>query len=226
VEHDQAFVRVRDSGSGIDPAFLPHVFERFRQERSLATSREPGLGLGLAIVRDLVDRHGGTVTLESEGIGRGTTVTVLLPRLEPGVSNHSRESKVSSALLDGLRLLVVEDDADAREILHAILSRYGAVVVVAESGAAAESRVGESPFDVLVSDIGLPDVSGLDLIKRLRGQGWTTPVIAVTAFATEIDRQRLLGEGFAAHVAKPVDPHALVQAVWLASRVASASEQA
>ena len=218
---DDVVIQVRDSGVGIDPEFLPHVFERFQQARTLGRGAEPGLGLGLAIVRHLVERHHGSVRLESEGTGRGTTVTVRLPRLDPSVSRAPIEAPASMTLLDGLQLLVVEDDVDARDVLQAILVRYGASVTTAAATGPAERLALEATFDVLVTDIGLPDARGTDLIKRLRARGLTLPAVAVTAFATQIDRQRLLADGFVAHVAKPVDPQQLVRAVSAAARAHS-----
>jgi len=218
VADGHAFVEIRDSGVGIDADFLPHVFERFRQERARATSREPGLGLGLAIVRDLVERHHGAVTIDSAGIGKGTTVTVTLPLLDPETPTDATETPAGTLTLQGLRLLVVEDDPDARELLHAILARYGAEVTTAEAAGPAEALVGEGRFDVVVSDIGLPDVSGADFIRHLRARGELVPAIAVTAFATDVDRKRLLDQGFVAHIAKPVDPVKLVTAVFSAAR--------
>jgi signal transduction histidine kinase/BarA-like signal transduction histidine kinase len=218
VEPDGAFIRVEDSGAGIDPEFLPHVFERFQQARTLGRGGEPGLGLGLAIVRDLVERHHGSVRLESEGAGRGTTVTVRLPVLDPSIARQPVEVPVPTGILEGLRLLVVEDDTDARDVLHAILVRYGANVATAGTAEAAERLATEAVFDVLVTDIGLPDAKGTELVKRLRALGRTMPAIAVTAFATEVDRRRLLADGFVAHVAKPVDPQRLVRAVAEAAR--------
>jgi signal transduction histidine kinase len=213
VADGRAFVRVSDTGTGIDPDVLPHVFERFRQGTSMATGRERGLGLGLAIVNHLVLRHDGDIALESEGSGKGTTCTITLPLFDQAsVAADSRPAEMQQTLA-GLRLLVVEDDADSRDVLSMILRGYGADVTEADSGQAALSAAIDERFDVLVSDIGLPDFDGGELRKRLRDNGHTMPAVAVTAFATEEDRRRLTGLGFEAHVAKPVDPVLLARAV-------------
>ncbi len=219
VDQGRAFIRVTDTGAGIDPAFLPHVFERFRQARALATSRERGLGLGLAIVHYLVERHQGEVSLHSEGLGQGTTCTVTLPLVEDQDVAQAASHEVPLTTLDGLLVLVVEDDPDALDALESILKQYGATVVGADSAGMAEARVVGSAFDVLVSDVGLPDANGSELLKRLRARGYTMPAIAVTAFATADDRRRLLADGFQSHVAKPVDPERLVRVVAQAAGV-------
>jgi signal transduction histidine kinase len=208
-----AFVRVCDTGTGIDPAFLPHVFERFRQARALATGPERGLGLGLAIVHYLMELHHGDVSLESEGLGRGTTCTISLPLVDEHVAERDAERAWSPSSLKGLRLLLVEDDADARDVLQSILTGYGAVVMTADSGTTAEALASEHAFDVLVTDIGLPDFSGGTLLQHMRAKGFKAPAVAVTAFATESDKRRLRSEGFLSHVAKPVDPERLARAV-------------
>ena len=213
IADDQAFVRVRDSGAGIEPELLPHVFERFRQGRPLASGRDRGLGLGLAIVDYLVNRHNGRVKLESEGAARGTTCTITLPALAGGEATTDVAAELSKSALTGVRLLVVEDDPDAREVLESILAGYGAKVVAVESGDMAIQKINAAEFDVLVSDIGLPDFDGVELVRRLRKRGRMLPAVAVTAFATEDDQQRLLRGGFQAHVAKPVNPRLLVQTV-------------
>ena len=215
----RAFIRVEDSGAGIDPAFLPHVFERFRQERALATSRERGLGLGLAIVHHLVERHHGTVALESEGLGRGTTCTVSLPLVDDADVEQVTARELPTSTLDGVVILLIEDDPDALNALDRILTQYGATVIPVDTAAAADKRISSLAFDVLVSDVGLPDGSGSDLLKRLRARGHMTPAVAVTAFATAADRRRLLADGFAAHVAKPIDPERLVRVVAQAAGV-------
>jgi signal transduction histidine kinase len=212
VQHGRAFIRVSDTGTGIDPDVLPHVFERFRQGTGTG-GRERGLGLGLAIVNHLVQRHDGDISLESEGSGKGTTCTITLPIFDQSSATADAARDEMQQALSGLRLLVVEDDADARDVLSMILRGYGANVTEADSGHAALALPEAEQFDVLVSDIGLPDIDGADLRKRLRDNGRTMPAVAVTAFATEEDRRRLTGLGFEAHVAKPVDPALLARAV-------------
>ena len=213
VEGEHASIRVRDSGVGIDPALLPHVFERFRQGRGSPGGRDRGLGLGLSIVQHLVERMHGTVRLDSDGVGHGTTCTIQLPLLKDAVVGKAVPREVPINSLDGLRLLLVEDDRDARETLQAILMTYGASVVAVEDAVSAEQSARRDTFDVLVTDIGLPDYSGSDLLKRLRRNGHLLPAVAVTAFATLDERHQLLAQGFDAHVAKPVDPDRLVRSV-------------
>ena len=212
VADGRAFVCVSDTGTGIDPDVLPHVFEKYRQG-SETSGRERGLGLGLAIVNHLVQRHGGAIALESEGSGKGTTCRITLPLFdEAAAAADSRPDEMQHALA-GLRLLLVEDDADARDVLVMILRGYGADVTEVDSAHAALSVPVDQHFDVLVTDIGLPDIDGGELRTRLRDNGRTMPAVAVTAFATEEDRRRLMGLGFEAHVAKPVDPVLLARAV-------------
>ncbi len=212
-EDGRAVIRVRDSGAGIDPAFLPHVFERFRQARAFGAMRDRGLGLGLAIVNELVERHGGRVSLDSEGLGRGTTCTITIPLQGAAVQPPSAPASPPPASLLGVRVLLVEDDPDASELLQKVLGQYGAEIVTADSGESALEHAALARFDVLVSDVGLPDFSGLDLLGRLRARRETMPAVAVSAFATDDDLRRILAGGFQAHVAKPVDPDRLVRAV-------------
>jgi signal transduction histidine kinase len=223
VEGESAVIRVRDSGAGIDPALLPHVFERFRQGRGSPGRRERGLGLGLSIVQHLVEQMDGSVRLDSDGVGRGTTCTIELPLLTSESVSKAPPREAPLNTLEGLRLLLVEDDADSREALQAILVSYGASVVAVEDGVSGEQFAVRDSFDVLVTDIGLPDFSGSDLLRRLRSNGHTLPAVAVTAFATLNERHELLSQGFHAHVAKPVDPDRLVRSV---RRAASAGREA
>jgi signal transduction histidine kinase len=225
VADDRVFIRVRDNGAGIDPQFLPHVFERFRQERPLARGRERGLGLGLAIVQYLVEQHEGTIALESEGVGRGTTCTITMPLLGARSLNQNVAGELSASSLAGLRVLVVEDDPDAREVLGAMLVAYGATVRVLESGQTALERMERETFDVVVTDIGLPEFDGIELLRRIRAAHHTLPAIAVTAFATEDDRRRILTHGFAAHVAKPIELEQLVPAVASAAGRSSSAKR-
>jgi CheY-like chemotaxis protein len=179
----------------------------------MASGRDRGLGLGLAIVHYLVERHGGLVTLESPGIGKGTTCTNTLPLLDAKAEAPDASLDPAAASLAGVRILLVEDDPDARVLLESILTRCGAEVVAEEAGGSAIERLRESAFDVLVSDVGLPDFDGVELLRRIRDSGQALPAIAVTAFATEDDRRRLISGGFHAHVVKPVDPDRLVRMV-------------
>jgi CheY-like chemotaxis protein/two-component sensor histidine kinase len=213
-------IAVADTGSGIAPDFLPHVFDRFRQADQKTTRRHGGLGLGLAIVRHLVELHGGSVRAESEGEGHGSTFKVLLPVAPINLSEPS-EARVHPAArdtlpafecpdrLDGLRILVVDDEQDTREMLKAGLGQCGAVVTTAGSVAEAIGEIQEAPPDVLISDIGMPDEDGYDLIRKVRaltaeGAG-RVPAIALTAYARADDRMQALRAGYLMHVPKPVE---------------------
>jgi PAS domain S-box-containing protein len=213
-------VSVSDTGAGIAADFLPHVFDRFRQADMGTTRRHGGLGLGLAIVRHLVELHGGTVTAESEGAGRGSTFTVLLP-VAPVYSAEASEARVHPAAremlpafecpdrLDGLRVLVVDDEPDTREMLKAGLGQCGARVTVAGSAAEAIESLASGEPDVLISDIGMPDEDGYELIRQVRARaaddGGRVPAIALTAYARVEDRMQALRAGYQMHVTKPVE---------------------
>lgn len=212
----EAEISVSDSGQGIKPEFLPLVFDRFRQEDGSISRRHGGLGLGLAIVRHLVELHAGSVEACSEGEGKGSKFTVRLPtRL--GLARSSVEERVASpatsSMLAGIRLLVVDDEAGARELIANVLQGYGADVCLAESGQAALTKLFEQRPHVLVADLGMPGMDGYALIEQVRALdpdfGGRTPAIAVTGYASPIDRLRALQAGYQNHVAKPVEPHEL-----------------
>ncbi|MEG4841996.1 ATP-binding protein [Microcoleus sp. B9-D4] len=223
-------ITVSDTGTGISSDFLPFVFDRFSQHDSTTTRSYGGLGLGLAIVRQLVELHGGTVTVVSPGIGQGTTFTVKLPVMiihlppsDPEPLNSLVEGNgrfQASPTLEGLKILVVEDEADALELLSTILEKYGADVMavasVKEALTIIETATDRSP-DVLVSDIGMPDEDGYSLIRKLRQlevqRGGRLPAIALTAYARNDDRQQALLAGFQMHLTKPVDAAELVAVV-------------
>jgi signal transduction histidine kinase/ActR/RegA family two-component response regulator len=227
---DHTEVRVVDTGQGISPDFLPHVFERFRQAGDATTQRRAGLGVGLAIVRQLVELHGGTVHAASQGVGRGATFIVRLPvaardpRVDPAATHEERRIAASgasptprSARLDGLRILVVDDDADGRTLTSLVLTQSGAsVTTVASVAEALQALEAERP-DVLVSDIGLPDADGYALIRQIRQYeaqpGGFLPVVALTGYARAEDRARILAAGFQAHVPKPVEPVELIAVI-------------
>ncbi|MCU1278630.1 MAG: phoR 3 [bacterium] len=216
-------LRVEDNGAGIDSAFLPYVFDRFRQADSSTTRQHGGLGLGLAIVRHLVELHGGTVHADSSGEGRGASFTVRLPWSARGERGRTTLPSIPSttmpaqdpppppSLLGGVRLLVVDDEPDARELLSAALTQMGARVQVAPSADEALTMIEREPPHLLVSDIGMPGKDGYTLIQRLRaresagGRARRLPAVAVTAYATTEDVQRALAAGYDLHVAKPVD---------------------
>lgn len=214
-------IQVIDTGKGISLEFLPYVFERFQQAESATTRSHGGLGLGLAIVRSLVELHGGTIQAESEGEEQGSTFTVRLPllpqqeALEYGILNHSADP--SSVLLDGLKILIVDDEIDARELLATVLAQHGVQVTTAGSVREAILLLPQIRPHLLISDIGMPIENGYDLIQQVRQlpaeQGGKVPAIALTAFAREEDRVCALNAGFQMHIAKPIDPAQLVLVV-------------
>ena len=229
--NSHAEIVVSDSGIGIPSEFLPHVFDRFRQLDSSMARHHGGLGLGLSIVRQLVELHGGSVRAQSDGEGAGATFTVILPVLaahadrpdETAVLREhpraNRRVRLDGDLpsLDRLRILVVDDISDARELLSLILEQAGAEVELAGSAAEALERLPQVRPDVLISDIGMPGADGYELIRQVRDlppeAGARTPAIALTAFARTEDRTRALRAGYQLHIAKPVEPAELVTAV-------------
>jgi signal transduction histidine kinase/CheY-like chemotaxis protein len=217
---------VRDTGEGIAADFLPHVFERFRQAEGSTTRRHGGLGLGLALVRHLVEAHGGTVHAASEGPSRGATFRVRLPVqavfAEPAAENAAGPDRERSSLphprrLNGVTVLVVDDEADARDLIATVLRSHGADVIAAANGSEAVALLASRSFSVMVSDIGMPQSDGYELIGRIRSatgvQGLQLPAIALTAYSRDEDRRRALESGFQAYVSKPVDPETLVRLV-------------
>jgi signal transduction histidine kinase len=213
----EAEISVSDSGQGIKPEFLPLVFDRFRQEDGSISRRHGGLGLGLAIVRHLVELHAGSVEAFSEGEGKGSRFVVRLPtRLgfaKTGAGEETATVPATSSMLAGVRLLVVDDEPGARELIANVLQGYGAEVCLAESGQAALTKLFEQRPHVLVADLGMPGMDGYALIEQVRALdpdfGGRTPAIAVTGYASPLDRLRALQAGYQNHVAKPVEPHEL-----------------
>jgi|CZKU01.1.fsa_nt_gi signal transduction histidine kinase/DNA-binding response OmpR family regulator len=223
-------IRVTDTGEGIEPSFLPYLFEPFRQADGSTTRRHGGLGLGLAIVRQLVQAHGGTIRAASEGMDKGSTFTIeiparSLPAITPrGASGAGAEgdrpplaAPSSDTRLENLKILVVDDEEDARSLVDEILSESGATVQCASTALEAIELIACFRPDVLVSDVGMPDVDGFELIERVRRlpaeQGGRTPAIALTAYGRAEDLERSAAAGFGMHVTKPVDPGVLVSAV-------------
>lgn len=220
-------IRVSDTGKGISPNFLPYVFERFRQADSSITRSHGGLGLGLAIVRHLVEMHGGTVHAESLGEGKGATFIVNLPlKTVPVEANvpqqvsqtvDNEQLLENSRILDGLQLLVVDDEADARELLVTLLEQCGAQVTAVSSANEALKALERLKPDVLVSDIGMPLEDGYTLIRKVRAiepeEFATLPALALTAYASNEDRIRALEAGFQKHLSKPIEPAELVQGI-------------
>ena len=221
-------ITVQDTGVGIKPEFKAHVFERFRQGDASTTRRHGGLGLGLSIVKHLIEQHGGTVRVDSEGEDRGASFTIELPaaiRQAPSSrpdraaylppSPHTPDIKLRD--LSKVRVLVVDDEADARDLIKRILSDCHAEVRTAASAEQALAAIGEQLPDVLVSDLGMPDVDGFELLARVRAlgpeHGGNVPAVALTAFARSEDRLRALEAGFRAHISKPVEPSELIATV-------------
>jgi PAS domain S-box-containing protein len=212
---DAICLTVADTGDGLAPDVAPHIFDRFRQADSTITRQYGGLGLGLSIVRHIVERHGGTVQAASDGPGRGTTFTVMLPiggPLSDAPTNATRPpAPAAKDLLTGVRILVVEDDPDTRELVTIVLQRAGADVAAAGSTDEALRRAEERAPDVVVSDLAMPARDGYALLRALHGRGLARGLvtIALTAHARREDRERALGAGYDAYVTKPVEPAAL-----------------
>jgi PAS domain S-box-containing protein len=214
----QAQIQVSDTGKGINPDFLPYVFDYFRQADSTTTRTFGGLGLGLAIVRHLVELHGGTVQAESPGEGQGATFTIRLP-LMVNQTKASKNNAQSDADLDlgGVLILIVDDDADSLEFHTFLLEQWGATTICAPSAKEALQALAQSKPDLLLSDIGMPEMDGYRLMRTVRGmtpeQGGQIPAIALTAYAGEIDQQQAFLSGFQMHLPKPVEPNELIQAI-------------
>jgi PAS domain S-box-containing protein len=226
---------VTDSGQGISASFLDHVFDRFKQADPSTTRRHGGLGLGLAIAKNLVEMHGGTIEARSEGLGKGATFVVRVPvaamRRSPVPPQPMRSAELPAAFapppeLRDLRVLVVDDEPDARDLVTAVLVQCGAVVTAASSADDAFAAVEKQVPDVLISDIGMPDQDGYTLIARVRGmpreRGGATPAACLTGYTTAADRRRALEAGFNMHLAKPIEPSELIAVVANLGRMAKA----
>lgn len=216
---NQALIQVQDTGQGITADFLPFVFDRFRQAESATTRKFGGLGLGLAIVRHLTEIHGGTVSVTSPGENQGAIFSVKLPLMNTPTSktaaDNSREISVQLDRFRSLRVLVVDDEIDSREILTLILEQEGATVTPVASAQQALSKLSDTTFDLIISDIGMPEVDGYTLMSQIRAlpQGKPIPAIALTAYAGEVDRQLSLDAGYQCHVAKPINIPELLEII-------------
>jgi len=223
---DRAKIQISDTGQGIGADFLPHIFDRFRQGDSSTTKAVAGLGLGLSIVRHLVELHGGEVQAQSPGEGQGATLTVWLPLQSP-IQQSTPPSDLEPFLnakpdnvpaLAGLKILAVDDDIDTLELLKFVLENYGAQVLTVTSVKDAIAALSETSnrYDVLISDIAMPESDGYSLIRQVRSLGAEAsgqiPAIALTAYASEREQQKAIEAGFQIHIAKPVEP---VQMAWV-----------
>ena len=215
-----AIFTVKDNGQGIDPSFLPFLFDRFRQANASITRSQGGLGLGLAIVKQLVDMHLGTVEAKSDGLGRGSEFKVTIPVttfLFPDDSDRSPMKSEADRVVAGTKILVVDDDKETRELLNVILTDAGANVVVADSSKAALMTLSKDAPDVIVSDIGMPEVDGYQFIRTVRSLPSEDlkkiPAIALTAFAQQSDMNKAMDAGFNIFLAKPIEPGILLEAV-------------
>jgi CheY-like chemotaxis protein len=222
---NSAEVVVTDTGQGISPDFRPLLFQRFRQEDSTPSRKHGGLGLGLAIVRHLVEAHGGDVQAHSEGRDQGAAFVVRLPLLE--VTRRRPAAASAPPLgetleLTGTRVLIVDDEPDARDLVQFVLESRGAKVVAAASASEALDQLLRQSFDVLVADVGMPEQDGYALMRAIRSLPERTrsrvPAVAVTAYATTRERDQAFEAGFDAHAAKPLDPDDLVVLVANAAR--------
>jgi PAS domain S-box-containing protein len=217
-----ALLTVADTGGGIDPAFLPFVFDRFRQADSSTTRRVGGLGLGLALVRHIVELHGGAVSVASDGLGKGSTFSIRLPirAVAPGQSDTPTPPASvpgQGRLLSGIRVLIVDDEEDARELLTEVVRQHGGIVEAAASAEAGFRAFQRFRPRVLVSDIGMPNEDGLSFMRRVRSQlpseGGAVPSLALSAFARDEDMRRALAAGYTTHMGKPVEPGTLAAAI-------------
>ena len=212
-----ARVTVSDTGKGIDPDFLPYVFNYFCQENGTATRKHGGLGLGLAIVNHLVQLHGGTIQADSAGLEQGATFTLKLPLALDSVAEEDNSSTKSASNLDGIGILLVEDNADTRDLIAFVLEQSGAKTIAVASARKALETLNHFQPDILLSDIGMPEMDGYRLMRQIRAlppeRGGNIKAIALTAFAAEIDYQQAMSAGFQEHISKPIMPDKLIMAI-------------
>jgi two-component system, chemotaxis family, CheB/CheR fusion protein len=218
-------VEVQDSGAGIRPEFLPYAFDRFAQQEGGTMRHHGGMGIGLSIAKQLVELHGGTIGVASEGKGLGTTFTVTIPvqvstpiEVFPigGREPKSRSSSDTMRSIAGLRLLVIDDEPDSRRTIAAILEQYGAIVTAAASANEGLALAAQKSFDVLLCDIAMPEQDGYSLIRRIRtlsDEKSHTPAVALTAYGRPSEREIALAEGFDEYLKKPVEPEELITLV-------------
>jgi signal transduction histidine kinase/ActR/RegA family two-component response regulator len=216
-----AQILVTDTGKGINPEFLPYVFEHFRQEDGAITRKFGGLGLGLAIARQIVELHGGKIWVESRGEGQGASFTVELPLLHTANPVEevadTTEARSDDLHLTSVRVLVVDDERDSREFVAFVAEQAGAKVTAVGSAIEALQLLSTTPFDILITDIGMPDMDGYMLVRQVRAlppeQGGKIPAIALTAYAGDFNQKQALAAGFQRHLTKPVEPNELVKAI-------------
>jgi CheY-like chemotaxis protein len=214
--NSDAIVTIEDEGEGIPTDFLPHVFERFRQADGSRTRSYGGLGLGLSLVKSFVTVHGGTIEASSDGLGQGSTFTITLPR--EGMAGHASETTSTPSKRkagDSVRILIVEDEPDTLEMLDASFRSRGFDTIACASAAEALECIGRKQFDILISDIAMPEMDGLQLIRDLRARPElaTVPAIALTGYASQTDAKAAISAGFDLHLSKPIDPSDLLAAV-------------
>lgn len=212
-ENGDAKLTIEDNGQGIEPAFLPHLFDMFRQADARITRQHGGMGIGLALVRQLVELHGGRIEAASEGVGQGARFTVWLPRQTAQWEEEPLVMASDGGRLANLQILVVDDTPDSADMLQMLLLLEGANVQTATSAAEALHLIANRQFDLLVSDVAMPEMDGYELLQELRKRPVAPPAIAVTGFGRDVDIERAQAAGFASHITKPVQLERLVEAI-------------
>jgi len=212
-ENGDAIIEIGDTGQGIEPDFLPHVFEMFRQADASSSRRYAGMGIGLALVRQLIELHRGSVSVSSAGRGKGAQFTIKLELSNEMSESVTAEQLPEPGLLTQMRILVVDDSEDTVDMLRRLFEMDGAIVSTAKSGSEGLQIASERDFDVIISDISMPEMDGFEFLRRLRKipQKKDIPVLAVTGFGRQEDMEQALAEGFFSHVTKPLDINAVVK---------------